>query len=117
MEGAAVPLPMVAIAAGSRAPHPAELVRSKRFHAFFEQIKEAYDIIIVDSSPLLSVADTLEILPLSDAVVVCVRASQTRRDQARAARGALAHLPARPTGVVITGIRSAEEGAYYGFYS
>jgi receptor protein-tyrosine kinase len=117
VEGGAAQLPLVAIAAGSQSSNPAELLRSQRCRDFFEQVKQAYDIVIIDSPPILSVADTLEILPLSDAVVVCVRASQTRREQARAAKGALSHLPERPAGVVITGIRSAEEGTYYGFYS
>lgn len=109
--------PLVAIVAGSPAPQPAELLRSQRCQTLFEQVRDVYDVIVVDTPPLLSVVDTLELLPLSDAVVVCVRASQTTREQARAAKAALGHFPERPTGVVVTGVRAKEEAAQYGYYS
>ena len=108
---------LVAIAAGSPSPQPAELLRSERAVGFFDQIREVYDIVIIDSPPLLSVVDALDVLPLSDAVIMCLRTSRTTRDQARAARGALSQLPDRPTGIVITGVRDREEALQYGYYS
>jgi capsular exopolysaccharide synthesis family protein len=110
-------LPLTCITAGTLSPQPAEMLRSQRFKDFLAQVSEVYDAVIVDSAPLLSVVDTLELLPAADAVVVCVRASQTTRDQARAARAALEHFPARPTGIVVTGFRRREEADAYGYYS
>jgi hypothetical protein len=53
----------------------------------------------------------------ADAVLMCVRVQQTTRDQVRAARSALAHLPERPTGAVVTGLRRGDETYeyYYGY--
>jgi non-specific protein-tyrosine kinase len=110
-------VPFVVITAGTPSPQPAELLRSKRCAEFFAQVRDAYDVVIVDSCPLLSVADTLELLPLADAVVMCVRASKTTRDQARAATAAMAHFPDRPTGAVITGVRARDQASYLGYYS
>lgn len=111
------PLPLVVVTAGSPTPQPAELLRSQRAKGFFEQVTGVYDVVIVDTSPLLSVADALELLPAADAVIVCVRASKTTRDQARAARAALDHFPDRPRGVVVTGIRKGDLADSYGYYS
>lgn len=107
---------LACIVAGRPTPQPGEMLGSPQFEEFLSQVSEVYDNIIVDTSPLLSVADTLEVLPLVDAVLLCVRSNQTTRDQAKAAKAALEHLPSKPTGLVVTGVRHGDEGSY-GYYS
>jgi succinoglycan biosynthesis transport protein ExoP len=110
---AAVPK-FVCIPAGSTRRNTPELLGSERFRVFIDQIRTVYDVVIIDSSPLLPVSDTLEIIPHVDMVLMCVRYAQTRRDQAEAARVAIARFPDRPTGLVITGLkpRSADSELY-----
>lgn len=109
--------PLVCITAGTLSPEPAETLGSLRFAEFLRQVEEAYDFVVLDTAPLLPVADTLELLPLIDAVVLCVRSSQTTREQARRAKEALDFFPDRPTGVVVTGLRARDEDAYGAYYS
>jgi capsular exopolysaccharide synthesis family protein len=104
------------IPAGRPVARAAELLGSRRFAQTLTQLVGAYDAIVIDSSPLLSVADTLEIMPRADAVLLCVRARQTTRDQVHAARQAIERVPGRPTGVVVTGLRPRDE-VDYGYYS
>lgn len=111
------PGPIVAIVAGAPVSQPAELLRSERCRAFFEEVKQAYDVVIVDSCPLLSVVDTLELAPLADTVVLCVRGSRTTRAQVEAAKETLSHLPERSMGVVVTGLRVGDEESHYGYYA
>jgi Mrp family chromosome partitioning ATPase len=101
--------------AGPNYGRAAELLATSRFRDFLREVSEVYDAVIVDSPPLLSVADTLEMLPYVDGVLMCVRVNQTTRDQAMAAKAALGHLPDRPTALVVTGVRP--DGDTYGYYS
>jgi receptor protein-tyrosine kinase len=110
---------LICITAGSAAPLPAELLGSERFEHFLAKVSKAYDLVVLDSSPILPVVDSLELVPQVDGLVVCVRLSRTTREEARAAHEALKRLPGRPTGVVVTGVRPGEDsyGYYYGAYS
>lgn len=69
---------------------------------------------VIDSSPLLSTADPLELLPHADSVLVCARLSSSTRDVASAVREAIGRFPQRPAGLVVTGARKSD--AYYGYY-
>jgi capsular exopolysaccharide synthesis family protein len=108
---------LVCIAGGSRVNNPAELLIGDRFTDFLEKVSKAYDLVVVDASPLLAVVDPMEILPRVDAAIICVRVQQTTREQARAARAALSTLPERPMGAVLTGMRRGDPDAYdyYGY--
>lgn len=108
---------LVCIPAGSPTTRAAELLGSNQFKEFLEQVSQIYDAVILDSSPLLPVADTLEMLPHVDTVIVCAREFQTTRSQAAAAKTALSHLPDRPTGLVVTGVRPHGDEHYgYAYY-
>ena len=107
---------LAVVTAGSPSIRPAELLCSQRFRTFMAEAVGTYDVVVVDTPPMLSVADTLEIIPLVEGLLLCIRADQTTRDQARALSRVLARLPERPTGVVVTGVKLGRE-ADYGYYS
>jgi Mrp family chromosome partitioning ATPase len=108
---------LTCITAGTPTAQCAEVLGGVEFRDFLVEVRDAYDAIIIDSSPLLPVVDTREILPLVDAVVLCVRASRTTREQLLATTNALGQLPKRPTGLVVTGTHKGDEGEYgaYGY--
>jgi Mrp family chromosome partitioning ATPase len=108
---------LTVVVAGSWSPQPAELLALPRFKDFLDQVVTVYDLVVLDCAPILPVGDTLQVLPLADAALVCIRVDQTTRDQALAAKAAVEHLPSRPVGVVVTGVRPGGDGYYYGYYS
>lgn len=107
---------LACILAGELTPQPGELLASERFKAFLAEVTAVYEMVVLDTAPLLSVVDTLELVPEIDGVVLCVRDGQTTRDQSQAAVSALRRLPPRPTGLVVSGLRYDHPG-YYGGYA
>jgi Mrp family chromosome partitioning ATPase/capsular polysaccharide biosynthesis protein len=107
---------LTCIAAGRPVINAAELLVSARFGEFVESVTDAYELVVFDTSPLLSVVDPLELVPHMDALLFCVRAQRTTRDQVRAARAALANLADLPTGAVLTGLRRGGPDSYDYYY-
>jgi receptor protein-tyrosine kinase len=105
----------VSIVAGTPVLDPAEVLASSRFAEFLAQVRDAYDMVVLDTSPLLSVVDTRELLQLVDGAVVCARSYQTTRDQARATREALDSTSVRFSGLVVTGLKLRDDD-YSGYY-
>jgi succinoglycan biosynthesis transport protein ExoP len=102
---------------GTTPPNSADLLSVPRMVEVIAQAREAADIIIIDSPPLLPVADTRVLLQKHevDGVIVVARAGVSRRDRARAARRVLDQSGRRVFGLVVTGVaRSA--GDYYHYY-
>jgi tyrosine-protein kinase Etk/Wzc len=62
-----------AMSPGVIPPNPAELLMSNKVSEMFEQLKEQFDYIIVDTAPVSLVTDTLLIAQNADAFVYVVR--------------------------------------------
>jgi capsular exopolysaccharide synthesis family protein len=105
------------IPAGGTVLQPTEMLASKNFREFLGQLKEAYELVVIDCAPLLPVGDTLEVLPQVDGVLLCVRLRQTTLDQASAAKEVMEHLAEKPKGLVVTGLTRGSNDDYYGYYS
>lgn len=100
------------ITAGTLSENSGELLQSTAFHELVAVASRAYDSVILDTGPLLPVVDSLAVVPLVDAVLLCVRASRTTRDQVTAAQKALERLPTGPIGLVVTGVRADGADGY-----
>lgn len=87
--------------AGSKAPNPAELLSSTTMRELIGTLSSEYDFIIVDSPPILPVADGLTLSRVVDSVVLVVRSQTTDREMAQESRRRLLRVKARILGVVL----------------
>jgi non-specific protein-tyrosine kinase len=80
--------------------------------------REAADIILVDSPPLLMVADALTLAAHVDGVILAARANETTRDEAHQVVSMLGRVGAKPFGLVVGGIKPRRNSYYYryGYY-
>ncbi|WP_234036202.1 polysaccharide biosynthesis tyrosine autokinase [Porphyrobacter sp. YT40] len=94
-------------------PNPAELVSSAAFRELIEECRKEYSLVILDSSPMLGLADSAEIAKVVDATVFVIEANRTSLAQARTAVGRLQAVGANVLGGVLTKYRALEAGSDY----
>ena len=67
------------ITAGSRVPSPTDLLASEAMRKVLHQLAETYDLVILDTPPLLVVSDALVLVRAVDKTVFAIRWERTRR--------------------------------------
>jgi succinoglycan biosynthesis transport protein ExoP len=94
---------LAVITAGSIPPNPAELLSSKRMKQILETLSEIYDIIIIDSAPLMT-TDALILAAQVDGVVLVTRYARTTENALLTAAEQLKRANSRILGVILNRI-------------
>lgn len=89
-----------------------DLFSSERFKNLLAEARRAYDIVLIDSPPVLSVPDARAIAQNSDATILTVKYNHTRREQIREAIQQFNSVNVQVTGFVLNGISRAEMKQY-----
>jgi receptor protein-tyrosine kinase len=105
------------VPSGTVPPNSADLLSAGRMAEVLGQVRDAADFVIIDSPPLLPVADTRVLLRLSevDGVILIGRAGVSRRDRLRATSRLLAQSGLRVFGLVVTDVRLTAGSGYYSY--
>jgi capsular exopolysaccharide synthesis family protein len=99
---------------GPNPPNPVELLDSRKMTELLDRWRSKYDFIILDSAPLLPVADTFALASKSDMVLFIVRIGSTRRRSLVRMLQMLDRAKAPVGGLIINDVsRSLDEYAYY----
>ena len=104
------------LTSGPIPPNPSELLISDLARSIIRQIAERVDFTIIDTAPLLPVADGAEVAALADATVLVHRAGKSTRDQAVRSIQVLAKVGVKPVGVVLNMVTRGRSAAEYGYY-
>lgn len=108
---------LTVLTAGPIPPNPSELLGSLAARKMFGDLREKFDYVIVDSSPLLAVTDGAILAAEADGAIVAVRAGKTKRDQLAHAIGMLRDVDAKLLGAVLTMLPTRGSGSYsYNYY-
>jgi polysaccharide biosynthesis transport protein len=105
------------LTSGQLPPNPSELLGSRPMGELVAELRRRADVILIDSAPLLPVADPVVVSQFADGVLLVARAGSTTRDHVRAARAACEKGGAKVLGVVLNAAPlNADRAAYYGYY-
>ena len=98
--------------------NPVELLNNGFFAEVLNKLRERYDRIIIDSPPVIPVADARVIAAIGDATILVLRAERSTRRISVAARNELWRVRATRIGVVVNGVplrRQSHYGSGYGY--
>ncbi|MBK7200244.1 polysaccharide biosynthesis tyrosine autokinase [Candidatus Amarolinea dominans] len=104
------------LTSGPQPPNPAELIGSERMVALLSDLRQAADVIVLDTPPVLAVADAALLAHASDATLLVVDAQGTRRRSAQRAMALLTTAGAHVVGAVLNRLPlpAGTYGQYYG---
>ncbi|HQK69208.1 MAG TPA: polysaccharide biosynthesis tyrosine autokinase [Bacteroidales bacterium] len=101
------------IAAGPVPPNPSELTALAKTGELFKTLKKTYDIIIVDTSPIGIVSDTIHLSSMADVCLLVIRPGHTLRDMLEVAMNEISSNGIKDIGIVLNGIQN--KGKHYGY--
>ena len=101
---------------GAIPPNPSELLMRSRTKELLDMLKQSYDLILIDSAPLLLVSDTTALLPLCDSVVYVTRSQFSEKKTFSFILNMQQRENVPPFGLVLNGLRSGGlTGSNYGY--
>jgi tyrosine-protein kinase Etk/Wzc len=104
------------IGSGTRRRAGPELLSSSAMVRFVADLRAAYDVIVIDSSPLAAGIDSFALATLTGNLVLVLRTGVTNRQLAEAKLDLVRRLPVRVLGSVLNDVRLNGEYQHYSYY-
>ena len=112
-------LPNIAIVpAGEGTEDSVELLHSAHLSALLARLMQEYDVVLIDTPPMLHMADARVIAKQSDGAILIFRAGSTTREQAVGARDLIDQVGVRLVGTILNDFDPSRVGQrnYYSSY-
>ena len=97
----------------------ADIIRQRAFMDILERLKTRYELVVIDTPPLLLVSDTIHMASCADDIVFAVRYGKTPRKIAARAASMLLSCNLSISGALLTMAQGTRKGYYsyeYGYY-
>jgi len=106
---------LLVLTAGKMPPNASELLSSAKMQTLFDEISEWADWVIIDSPPILAVADPVAVSRWVDGVLIVSRAGTSSKEAAAKAVELLGKVGARIAGVAVWGLDETKNRPGYGY--
>lgn len=107
---------LTVLPSGELPSNPAEIVSSQRMQNLLQELAQQVDVVLIDSPPVLPVADTMALAHAVDGVLLVLVAGKTRRQAARRTVESLRQVGANLVGVVLNAVPTHRGSYYYSHY-
>ncbi|HEY7751157.1 MAG TPA: polysaccharide biosynthesis tyrosine autokinase [Ignavibacteriaceae bacterium] len=105
------------ITSGTIPPNPAEMLDSKEMRMFLNDLRKSYDLIVIDSPPIIAVADSEILSSMVDGTVLIVSADTTEIELMRRSVELLMRENTQFLGAVLNNFSyKSGYGSYYKYY-
>jgi capsular exopolysaccharide synthesis family protein len=101
------------VTSGPLPPNPAELAGSNRMRQLLESAPSAFDLVILDSPPVMPVSDGIALSAHSDGVILVVKVGTVPSEVVRRAVEQIESVRGRVLGVVLNRVNPRRDGDYY----
>lgn len=101
---------------GPTPPNPVGLLGSENNTALLKQLRQIYDIILIDCPPALGLSDALVMSKNSDCNIVVTTANHTKIDQLQAVKQAFAKVGSELSGVILNRVKFKGNSYYSSYY-
>jgi tyrosine-protein kinase Etk/Wzc len=104
------------ITTGRYPPNPSELLMRAEFEALLQTLNDLFDLIIIDSPPVLAVTDPVVIGRYTGATILIARHLETMIGEVEAVRRTFETAGVKVTGAILNGYKIVEGSTYGGQY-
>jgi capsular exopolysaccharide synthesis family protein len=109
------PVPTLwALPTGPKPPNPAQLLSSSAMESMLRELRKQFKFLVIDSPPVLPVADAMVLSTFVDGVVFVIESGATVRGAVTRARKILQNVGANVLGIVLNKVDVRHDG-YYGY--
>lgn len=104
------------LCSGPIPPNPAEVLNSDQIRELWPRLLQDFDYLLVDSPPILAVADASILATQLDGVILVVNSGKTKINPAREARDQLKKANANLLGVILNQVKTKKRDYHYYHY-
>jgi capsular exopolysaccharide synthesis family protein len=104
---------LMMIASGTIASHPTEILGSDRMKALLQKLGQSYDMVLIDSPPIIMFSDAQILAAQCDGVVMVINCGKVKNRIAKKAKEQLDFVGAKILGAILNNVKKYDEDFHY----
>jgi capsular exopolysaccharide synthesis family protein len=104
---------LMMMGSGTIASHPTEMLGSERMKALIQKLGQSFDIVLIDSPPVIMFSDAQILAAQCDGVLMVINCGRVKSGAAKKAKEQLDFVGARILGAILNNVKKYDEDFQY----